>query len=155
VTEVKSNNTGPMQPAPRRSPFRKRRSATKADQPLHKIATQAQQVMVDDIAAIIKVVTEAAKAGDIAAAKFVLDRVLPARKGRFVSFPLPPMRSAAEVLEGSNAVLVACASGLITLQEAADISGIIAEYAKLIEKTDLEKRIECMEQELERALERA
>jgi hypothetical protein len=107
----------------------------------------AQQLMVDDIAAITKAVIEAAKAGDMTAARVVLDRVLPVRKGGGVSFSLPPTRNAAEVLEASSAVLAACASGRLTPQEATDISVLIAGHAKPIELVDLEKRIERIERE--------
>ena len=69
----------------------------------------AEQLMNEDIGLIIKAVTEAAKAGDMTAAKIVLDRVVPVRKGNFVSFQLPQIRSAAEAVNASNAVLSACA----------------------------------------------
>ena len=67
--------------------------------------------------------------------------------GGYVSFALPPMESAADVIEASKAVIAACASGRLTLREAAGISSLIARHAKLIEQVDLEKRVKRLEQE--------
>jgi hypothetical protein len=65
----------------------------------------------------------------------------------YISFALPPMRTAADVVEASNAVIAACASGRLTLREVAGLSSLIARHAKLIELVDLEKRVKRLEQE--------
>jgi len=57
------------------------------------------------------------------------------------------MESAADVVEASKAVITACASGRLTVREAAGISSLIARHAKLIEQVDLEKRVKRLEQE--------
>ena len=57
------------------------------------------------------------------------------------------MESAADVVEASKAVIAACASGRLTVREAAGISSLIARHAKLIEQVDLEKRVKRQEQE--------
>ena len=67
--------------------------------------------------------------------------------GGYVSFALPRMESAADVVEASKAVIAACASGRLTVREAAGISSLIARHAKLIEQVDLEKRVKRQEQE--------
>ena len=58
----------------------------------------------------------------------------------YISFALPPMGTAAEVVEASNAVIEACASGRLTLREATDLISLIMRHAKLIGPVDLEKR---------------
>ena len=58
----------------------------------------------------------------------------------YISFALPPMRTAADVVEASNAVIEACASGRLTLREATGLIGLITRHAKLIGPVDLEKR---------------
>ena len=57
----------------------------------------------------------------------------------YISFTLPPMRTAAEVVEASNAVIAACASGRLTLREATGLISLITRHAKLIGLVDLEK----------------
>jgi hypothetical protein len=58
----------------------------------------------------------------------------------YISFALPPMRTGADVVEASNAVIEACASGRLTLREATGLISLITRHAKLIELVDLEKR---------------
>ena len=58
----------------------------------------------------------------------------------YISFALPPMRTAAEVVGASNAVIEACASGRLTLPEATGLISLITRHAKLIGLVDLEKR---------------
>jgi len=58
----------------------------------------------------------------------------------YISFALPPMRTAADVVEASNAVIEACASGRLTLREATRLGSLIRRHAKLIGLVDLEKR---------------
>jgi hypothetical protein len=92
--------------------FRKGVSGNPAGKPQgtrHRLTLMAEELMADDLTLIIKAVVEKAKAGDMTAAKILLDRVVPARKGNFVSFQLPQIRSAAEAVNASNAVLSACA----------------------------------------------
>jgi len=57
----------------------------------------------------------------------------------YISFALPPMRTAADVVEASNAVIEACASGRLTLREATGLGSLIRRHAKLIGLSDLEK----------------
>jgi hypothetical protein len=149
MTEFAPEKTGPMPAPSNRGQFQKGQSGNPAGKPpgtRNRVTVMAQQLMNDDLEQIIKAVVNAAKDGDMTAAKIVLDRVVPARKGSPVSFSLPPIRSAAEALEASNAVLSACANGEITPQEAAEINNLIAAHVKLIEVADLEKRVEQLEQ---------
>jgi hypothetical protein len=53
--------------------------------------------MQDDAKEIIKVVVDAAKGGDMAAARLILERIAPVRKGRPVYLDLPPVQSAADM----------------------------------------------------------
>jgi hypothetical protein len=150
VTEFAPEKTGPMQAPSNGGRFQKGQSGNPAGKPRgtrSRVTVIAQQLMNDDLELIIKAVTEAAKAGDMTAAKIVLDRVAPIRKGSLVPFSLPEIRSAAGALEASNAVLSACANGEITPQEAADINNLIARHVKLIEVAELEKRVEQLEQQ--------
>ena len=52
--------------------------------------------MQDDAEAIVKKVVEAARGGDLVAARLVLDRIAPARRDGPVRFELPKIETAAE-----------------------------------------------------------
>ena len=150
MAEFQPEKAGPMQAGSNGGQFRKGQSGNPAGKPRgtrNRVTVMSQQLMNDDVDAIVRAVTEAAKGGDMTAAKIVLDRLAPIRKGSLVPFSLPEIRSAAGALEASNAVLSACANGEITPQEAADINNLIAGHVKLIEVVELEKRIEQLEQQ--------
>jgi hypothetical protein len=63
-------------------------------------------------------------AGDIAALRLCIDRILPPRKDRPVRFTLPPIESAKDAASTMSSVLKAVAAGELTPAEASEISKI-------------------------------
>jgi hypothetical protein len=88
---------------------------------------------------------ELAKAGDAPLIRLCLDRLAPARKDRHIAFALPKMETAADAVKAASVIADAVASGELTPSEAADLSGFVANYAKAIEITDLEARLQRLE----------
>ena len=54
-------------------------------------------MLADDGADVVQAVLTAAKGGDMQAARLVLDRIVPVRKGRSIRLDLPTIESAADV----------------------------------------------------------
>ena len=69
----------------------------------------AEKLMQDDAKDIVQAVLNAAKGGDMTAARMVLDRIAPARKGRPVEFDLPPIEAPEDLLPTIEAVVSAMA----------------------------------------------
>lgn len=67
--------------------------------------------MAADLEAVVSKMIRKAKAGDVAAGRLILDRVMPMRKGRPVVFELPEMNSAADVVGALATVTAAMAAG--------------------------------------------
>jgi hypothetical protein len=86
-----------------------------------------------------------ALAGDLTALRICLDRILPPRKDRPVTFNFPVITSISEAANTMSAVLTAVAAGDITPAEAAEISKLVECYVKAVEATDLSDRIEKLE----------
>ncbi len=59
--------------------------------------------MADDGADVVRAVIERAKDGEVQAARIVLDRILPIRKGRAVEIDLPAFETAVDVVAGIGA----------------------------------------------------
>lgn len=98
---------------------------------------------IKDIAA--EVIAQA-KAGDLTAARLVLDKLVPNARERAVELPgLPSTESPAGVAEAQAAILQAVAAGDLTPGEAATLSGIVENRRKAIETLELEKRIAQLE----------
>jgi phytoene/squalene synthetase len=65
-------------------------------------------------------------AGDTTALRLCMERLVPPRKDRLVTFALPPRsRTAADAAEAISAVLAAVADGVTTPSEAAAVTSLI------------------------------
>jgi hypothetical protein len=85
---------------------------------------------------------ELAKGGDMAALRLCLDRILPPRKDRPLTFEFPAITNAAEAASTMSAILGAVASGEITPTEESEIGKLVDSYVRAVEATELAARIE-------------
>ena len=97
---------------------------------------------------IVKALIEKAKAGDPMAARPILDRVWPARKGARLQFDLPEVAKAEELPSAIAAINRQAADGDISPDEAALIVGLLEMQWKAIETADLAERVASLEQRL-------
>jgi hypothetical protein len=109
-----------------------------------KTTVLAEKLLQGNAKAIVQAVIDAAKGGDIAAARIVLDRIAPARRDNPVCFTLPKIESDADAAKA--AILAAVARGSITPGEADQVAGLLETYTKTSEVRDLEARIVALEQ---------
>ena len=86
---------------------------------------------------------ELALAGDTTALRLCLERLLP--KGRAVRLPLP-LRTLADLDAATEAVSGALAEGAVVLDEVATLTGLIEARRRLLETTELERRLAVLEQ---------
>ncbi len=111
-------------------------------------ATQMVMALMEGGArAIVQQVIKAAKGGDLAAAKLVLDRLAPPVRERSVSLSLPTTESACGVADAQAAILQAVADGELTPGEASTLSGIVENRRRAIETQELEQRIQALEEQ--------
>jgi hypothetical protein len=112
-------------------------------------ATLALEALLDGQAeALTQKAIELALAGDITALRLCLDRILPTRKDRPVTFGMPPISSAGDAKAASGALLAAVSEGRLTPNEAAEIGKLIEAYVKAAELTEVLARIDNLEQKL-------
>ena len=83
--------------------------------------------------------------GDIPALRLCLDRILPPRKDRPVSFTLPTINSAQDAAAVVSSVLAAVAAGDLTPADAAEVGKLIDSYVKAYETAELANRLERLE----------
>ncbi len=79
------------------------------------------------------------------ALRLCLDRLAPPRKDAPISIALPAVRSAADAVEASAAVLAAVAAGDITPDEAGRVMALLTAHKGIVEAGDLESRIAALE----------
>jgi hypothetical protein len=108
--------------------------------------TLALETLLDGQAtALTQKAIDLALTGDMAALRLCLDRILPPRKDRPVTFTLPPINSAKDAAATVSAVLAAVATGEITPADAGEISRLIEAYVKAFETAELAERLERLE----------
>jgi ethanolamine utilization microcompartment shell protein EutS len=95
-------------------------------------------------------VISAAKSGDMQAARLILDRIAPPRKGRPVALELPSVETAEDVVKALGVVVAETASGTITPEEAVVVAGVLEAKRKAIETVDIERRLAALEGEAKR-----
>lgn len=86
-----------------------------------------------------------ALAGDTTALRLCLDRIAPARKDSPVTFALPPIKSAADTVAASSALLDAVAEGEVTPDEAGRVMALLTAHRSLVEAGELESRLAALE----------
>jgi hypothetical protein len=88
---------------------------------------------------------ELALTGDMAALRLCLERVLPPRKDRPVTFSLPPIASASDAAKASAALVAAVSIGDITPAEAIELGRLLECYVRTLEVTEFEERLSKLE----------
>ena len=84
--------------------------------------------------------------GDTVALRLCLDRIAPPRKDAPVEFTMPTVRTVADAVEASAAVLNAVAEGEISPDEAGRVMALLTAHKNLVETGDLESRIAALEE---------
>jgi hypothetical protein len=107
-------------------------------------AAKLRDKIGDDIDEVLNNVIEQAKAGDLAACRLLIDRVLPAIKAIESPVELVMPQGAGLVAKG-EAVLDAVSIGQIAPSQAAQILGGLGALAKLVETQELMTRIDALE----------
>ena len=89
---------------------------------------------------------KAALAGDMAALRLCLDRILPPRKDSPVAFDLPEMKTLNDAVPAMGALVKAVGQGDLTPAEAAELTKMVQAFAKIIETAELEERVRKLEE---------
>ena len=108
--------------------------------------TLAIEALIDGAADdIANKAIELAKAGDTFLIRALLDRAAPPRRDRHIPFELPPMERATDAVKAASTIARAVADGELTPGEASELSDFVANYAKALEISDLEARLQRLE----------
>jgi len=97
---------------------------------------------------IVRKQIEMAKDGDAAAARIILDRVWPPRKGSRLQFDLPEIAKAEDLPAAFATVNRQVADGELSPDEGALIGGLLDAHRKAIETNELAARVAALEERL-------
>ena len=113
---------------------------------LNKATLAAQALLEGEAEALTRKAVELAKSGNPMALRLCLERLLPPRKDRPISFTLPKIKAAEDLPRALGAILEAVAQGEITPGDGQTLAAIVDDYRKVLETADLEPRVAALEE---------
>jgi hypothetical protein len=129
--------------------FRKGRSGNPAGRRagVRNRATETAELLLDGEAeALTRKVIELALAGDGAALRLCLDRIIPPRRQRPTKLRLPPVTCAADLGATMATITNAVTAGLVTAAEAADLAHVVEIFVRAVETSDFDRRLTEVEE---------
>ena len=108
--------------------------------------TRAVEALLDGEAeALTRRVIELAQDGDTVALRMCLDRLVPPRKDRPITFDLPPIETTDDLPKATGAIVAAVAAGELTPSEASEVAKTLDVHVRAIEATELHRRLAALE----------
>src|ERR1051326_2434920 len=135
-------------PKARGRSFEKGRSGNPAGRPRgarNRTTLAAEALLLGQAEALTQKALERALEGDPVALRLCLERVLPARRERLISFEMPSLESAEDAAPAMAAIVAAVAAGDITLSEAAQLGKLVETFVRAIEARDQDKHLKLLE----------
>ena len=106
----------------------------------------AEALLDGEAEAITHKLIEKALQGDPAALRLSLERLIPPRRERHISVDLQgDIKTPADALRASNAVLSACSNGEISSEEALQMMNLITCHVRVLDAAETESRLTALE----------
>jgi hypothetical protein len=100
-----------------------------------------EAALFDHAEALVKNLVDRAMAGEPAAMRLAMERVLPAGRGRPLPIDLPPVRSAEDAQAAAAVIMAALKEGAISAREAVDLLRVVEGLTRLSGAIDVIKKI--------------
>jgi hypothetical protein len=105
----------------------------------------ARLLLAGEGEALTRKAIELALAGDPAALRLCLERIVGPYRERAVEFTMPRIRNAADVAGAMAAIADAAAQGAVTPREATQLGEVIQSYVRAVEASEFERRLRELE----------
>ena len=111
----------------------------------HKATILAERLLDGQAEELIQQCVQNALDGDSTAMRLCIERLVPPRKDRPVNLDLPQMKCVEDTIKAMAVISSGVADGELTPSEGQVLSGMVENYRKAIETTELEERISNLE----------
>ena len=129
-------------------PFQKGQSgnpAGKAKGTRHKATRAIETLLEGEGEKLTRKAIDLALEGDTTALRLCMDRIMPARKDRHITFDLPKLETASDLVKATAALVEAVARGQITPSEAGELSKLVEGCSKALDLHEIQQRVEKLE----------
>jgi hypothetical protein len=114
----------------------------------YKSTIAAQDLLDGEADRLTRKAIELALEGDPVALRLCLERILPARKDRPVSFPLPKAGTAAEGAVLTEGLIASVAAGEVTPEEGNVVASLIEKHVRIRDASNFEARLQALEKRI-------
>jgi F0F1-type ATP synthase gamma subunit len=129
-------------------PFQKGESGTPAGRPrgiVNRATALAQNLLSERAEGIARKVIALAEAGDMAAIRVCMERLVPPIKHQPVAVELLPLETAVDSVEALASIAAAVAAGDLTAAEAAELAKVVEVYVGALASRAFEERLSALE----------
>lgn len=129
-------------------PFKKGESGNPSGKPKgarSRVALAAEALLDGEAKALTRKAIDMALAGDSAAMRLCLERVMAPRRDRPVRLTLPQIKTASDAALAMGAIVEAVGQGEITTAEGREVASIVETFVKALEAGDFEQRLAALE----------
>jgi len=112
----------------------------------NKVSLAVEALLDGEAEKLSRKAVEMALEGNAVALRLCLERIAPPRRGRPVSLDFGVVKTSADLANAQASVLVAMASGDITIEEAADAARVIEAVGAAYERREMETRLIALEE---------
>lgn len=133
-------------------PFEEGRSGNPSGRPKgsrNRSTKVLESIFEGEAEALTRKAIELALDGDTVALRMCMDRLMPVRKDRPITFTLPEIEIPADLTKATQALMRGVADGEITPSEAAELSKLVDAHVKAVEVRDVAARLAALEQAAE------
>ncbi len=110
-----------------------------------KVTRAVEELLEGEAEKLSRKAIDLALEGDTTALRLCLERIAPPRKDAPVQFDLPEFSNASEAASAASAILKSVAAGSLSPLEGATVMGLVENYRRVLETTELENRITALE----------
>jgi len=112
----------------------------------HRVTRAVEDLLEGEAEKLTRKAIDLALGGDTTALRLCLERISPPRKSRPITVKLPPVATAEDVAQAQSAVINAAAAGLIDLNEAVELAGLLESKRRSLETQMADERIKKLEE---------
>jgi hypothetical protein len=144
--------TRPSNPSPRKNVTKTRGRPFAPGNPgrpkgaRHRVTRAVEELLEGEAEKLTRKAIELALGGDTTALRLCLERISPPRKSRPVTLKLPLVVTAEDVARSQTAVINAAADGMVDLNEAVELAGLLESKRRSLETQMVEERIKKLEE---------